>query len=154
MATNSSKKGARKERQLVNTLTRCGYAAMRCPSSGSATDRDLPDVIASTQHSEVYDSDLDARRPVAEVWTIELKATAGTTAYADASEIEDLQAFAEAAGAQAYLAARFDYDTTFYLVEPEFCRRTEAGNYGVPKADAEQRAAYLVDSGLGRVMVA
>lgn len=146
MPTNSSQKGARAERELVNTLTACGFAAMRCPASGAATDRDLPDVLAMRPVAPT------PRPPRAEVLAIEVKATAGTTAYADASEIGALTRFADAAGATAYLAGRFDRDRNYYLVEPRFARVTdEAGRYGVPQADAEQRAGYVVDASVGEV---
>jgi len=43
---NSNAKGDRRERELVNELDDAGFAVMRAPSSGSATERELPDVLA------------------------------------------------------------------------------------------------------------
>jgi Holliday junction resolvase len=137
--------GARYERELVNALDACGYVAMRAPSSGSATERELPDVLAL--------------RPVvgaggirSDVLAIEVKTTSRTTAYADESEIADLAAFAEQAGARALVGGRFKrqgYDRVHYLLPPEECRRTQgddAGNYGVPADDAPERAALVVNA--------
>jgi Holliday junction resolvase len=44
MVTNT--KGSRRERELVNQLDETGFAVMRAPASGSATERELPDVLA------------------------------------------------------------------------------------------------------------
>jgi len=44
MPTN--KKGDRRERELVNRLDDAGFAVMRAPASGGATQRELPDVLA------------------------------------------------------------------------------------------------------------
>ena len=43
---SSNRKGDRRERELVNRLDEAGFAVMRAPASGSATDRELPDVLA------------------------------------------------------------------------------------------------------------
>ena len=40
----SQAKGDRRERELVNALDEAGFAVMRAPASGAATDRELPDV--------------------------------------------------------------------------------------------------------------
>ena len=42
----SNSKGSRRERELVNKLDEDGYAVMRAPASGAATERELPDVLA------------------------------------------------------------------------------------------------------------
>ena len=43
---SANRKGDRRERELVNRLDEAGFAVMRAPASGSATHRDLPDVLA------------------------------------------------------------------------------------------------------------
>lgn len=40
------RKGEHRERELVNRLDAIGFAVMRAPASGSATDRELPDALA------------------------------------------------------------------------------------------------------------
>ena len=49
----SGKKGSRYERELVNRFESCGWGALRCPSSGGATDRELPDVIVGKNAERV-----------------------------------------------------------------------------------------------------
>lgn len=144
--------GSRYERELVNTLDACGYVAMRAPSSGSATERELPDVLALRDDEAAR---WFAGRPVSEVLAIELKTTSRTTAYAEASEVEALREFAETAGARPLLAGRFKrngHDRVHYLVPPEDCRMTDGGNYGVPESDAEDRAALVVNASEAEVV--
>lgn len=133
--------GDRYERHLALALFEAGRGAMRAPSSGSATDRDLPDIIAGKPVVANGDT-------FSEVWVIELKSTSATTAYADSQEIEDLVAFADEFGGRALMAGKFKRPggarSPFYLVEPEDCRRTDGGNYGIPAADAEERAHAIV----------
>lgn len=131
------------ERELVNSLHELGWGTMRCPSSGSATDRDLPDVIVGKR---VRDGAEFHGNPVSEPWAVELKATASTTAYATGEEIDALDAFAERFGAESYVGARFKHGgrTPYYLVPIDACRMTDGGNYGVPRDDAEERADVLV----------
>lgn len=134
--------GDRYERHLTRAFFEAGMAALRAPSSGSATDRDLPDIIAGKP------VETDEGPTLSDVWVVELKTTSATTAYADSQEIEDLLAFAEGFGARALMAGKFKRPggarSPFYLVEPEDCRRTDGGNYGVPSADAEERAYAIV----------
>ena len=138
----------RYERELVSTLDECGYVAMRAPSSGSATDRDLPDLLAG--RGDKFHSFEDT--PASFALAIEHKSTSATTAYADEGEVEALVRFAEAFGAVPLVGARFKTQAAgkyHYLVEPSECRRTQgddAGNYGVPKADASERASFVVDA--------
>lgn len=132
--------GSDQERRLVNALTACGRTAMRAPASGAATDADLPDVIAGTPVA--FDSET-----LSDVWAIELKATSSTTAYAETGEVHDLRTFAEAFGATPFVAGYFKRPGTrsaFYLVEPDHCRFTDGGNYGVPESDVDERASHVV----------
>ncbi|QPL12256.1 holliday junction DNA helicase [Halorubrum phage Hardycor1] len=134
--------GARYERELVNALDRHGYVAMRAPSSGSATTRDLPDVLALRSVTTA------SGRVRSEVLAVEVKSTSATTAYAEQAEGEALERFADEAGATAYVSARFKRqgsDKRHYLVPLDACRMTDAGSYGVPESDAEERAALVVN---------
>ncbi|MFB6087942.1 MAG: Holliday junction resolvase Hjc, partial [Haloarculaceae archaeon] len=76
---SSNRKGDRRERELVNALDDAGFAVMRAPASGSATERELPDVLAGD------DGDFFA---------IEAKSSAGDPIYLDGEEVEALLFFA------------------------------------------------------------
>lgn len=115
-----SRKGDRRERELVNLLDEHGFAVMRAPASGAATDRDLPDVLAG-----------DGER----FYAIEAKASSGRPIYLDADEIESLTYFADSFGAEAIVAARFDHEA-WYFFDPTELYRTDGGNYRVKKETA------------------
>lgn len=111
--------GDAKERELVREIDgREGWVAMRAPSSGSATDRDLPDVLAGK-----------GGRAIA----TELKSSGGDPIYIDAQEVRDLLRFATAFGAEAWVSTRWSsrsiQDSTFYLRKPQEMYRTDGGNY-------------------------
>lgn len=136
------------ERELVRALTECGRPALRAPSSGAATDRALPDVIAGT-YVEIDGGFAGTLKTLSEVWAVELKTTKSTTAYFKGEEVDDLAGFSGHFGAQTYLAARFKRPgkrSPYYLVRPSECRVTPQDNYGVPEKDARERADYLVYS--------
>lgn len=144
---------ARYERELVNCLTDAGFAVMRAPASGAATDRDLPDVLAG----KAYDFDaglipenMRPRDPVSECLAIEHKYTSSTTAYVDSDEVNDLRRFASTFGAEVRLGVRFTSQsspTDHYLLHPDDARMTDAGSFGLPLDDAEERASEVVTSG-------
>lgn len=129
--------GSDRERELVNTLEACGWAAMRCPSSGSATTRDLPDVLAGNPGASV---------------AIELKSGKGTTLYVDQQEVEALERFADRFGATPLLAARWTSQATgvkIWGVPPTDARKTDSGNYGLPVEDIQERAAVVWTPAIG-----
>jgi Holliday junction resolvase len=132
--------GARYERQLVNTLTDLGWGALRVPTSGSATDRDLPDVLTGRPHPD----DTDVAN--SEAYAIEVKATSQTTAYAGRDELDALERFANRFGAQPLVAAYFKQQggarSRYYLVPFNELRMTDK-NAGVPRATATDRARYV-----------
>lgn len=143
------------ERELVNAMTEAGIPAMRAPSSGSATDRELPDVLAGQAvHISGTSGPLET---YSECWAIELKTGKSTTLYVDGEpadsddwpgEAGQLGAFAQAFGATPMVGAKFKRRgggrTPIYLVPLENCRETDGGNLGVPESDAEERAEMLV----------
>jgi Holliday junction resolvase len=111
--------GSAKERELVREIEGTEeWTAMRAPSSGSATSRDLPDVLAGRQGTTLV---------------IELKSSSGDPVYVGAEEVASLRRFAQAFGGTAYLACRWSsrslQDSTFYLSRPDRLYRTEAGTY-------------------------
>lgn len=123
----SHEKGSRRERELANELDDKGFAVMRAPSSGSATERDLPDVFAGNGLTFV---------------AIEVKASSGDHIYIDEAEVDALAWFAEQFTAAPLLGIRFDYcDWKFF--EPANTYRTDGGNYRVTQATAEAHAFDL-----------
>lgn len=110
----SGQKGARYERMLVNELVDEGWFAMRAGSSGSATDNDLPDVIAGNEGNG---------------YAIELKFSADSKVWIDEEKMDGLQFVAYQMGATPLAVGRFKGDTTFYAWTPSACGRTDSGSY-------------------------
>jgi len=117
---SANRKGDRRERELVNQLDAAGFAVMRAPASGSATDRDLPDVLAGD----------DGR-----FYAIEAKSSSGDPIYLSGEEIEALIYFAQNFGAKARIAVRFDRED-WYFFHPGDLYTTDGGNYRVKKETA------------------
>lgn len=138
--------GSRYERDLVNALTELGRPAIRAPTSGSATGRELPDLVAGSRVS--VDGVTGPLATYSETWAIELKTTSETTAYADEAEVEGLSLFAHSFGATPFIGAKFKREggtrSPFWLVRPQDCRTTDGGRFGVPESDVHDRAAYAV----------
>lgn len=118
MSTN--RKGDRLERELVNKLDEAGCAVMRAPASGSATERELPDVL--TGDGEQF-------------YAIEAKSRSSDTIYIDEREIENLTYFAGSFGAEPLIGVRFDR-AAWYFFDPEEVYRTNGGNYRVKRETA------------------
>ncbi|MES3518188.1 MAG: Holliday junction resolvase Hjc [Natronomonas sp.] len=118
--SNSNRKGDRRERELVNKLDEAGFAVMRAPASGSATERELPDVLAG-----------DGEQFLA----IEAKSSAGDPIYLSGEEIEALVYFAQNFGAKPRVAVRFDRED-WYFFHPGDLYTTDGGNYRVKRETA------------------
>lgn len=126
-----NKKGDRAERSLVNHLDDRGFAVMRAPASGSATERELPDVLCGNGHA---------------FWAIEAKVSSGNPIYLDEEEVDALRFFAQNFGASPTVGVRFDAkhgdphygpesdDTGWRFYHPTNLHRTDSGNYRVKKA--------------------
>jgi Holliday junction resolvase - archaeal type len=93
---------------------------MRAPASGSATERDLPDVLAG-------DGDT--------FYAIEAKSSSGRPIYLTGEEIESLIYFAQNFGAKARVGIRFDRESWFFF-HPGDLYVTDGGNYRVKKETA------------------
>ena len=130
-----SKKGSQHERELVILLDENGFAVMRAPASGGATNRELPDVLAGNG-SEVY--------------AIEAKSRGSDVVYLTKEEVSELLYFSENFGAKPLIGVRFDIkygdpahgdDTNpgWYFLPPQELYRTESGNYRVKKEVAIER---------------
>lgn len=121
---NSNKKGDERERELVNELDARDYAVLRAPASGSATERDLPDVLAG--NGRVF-------------YAFEAKAsTRDSDIYLDTDEVQALSYFADAFGARPRLAIRFDYtDWAFFPPDAGIAEVhvTDAGSYRIRHDD-------------------
>ncbi len=117
---NSNAKGDRRERELVNELDEAGFAVMRAPASGSATERELPDVLAGDGE---------------DFYAIEAKSSAGDPIYLDGEEVENLVYFAQNFGAKPRIGVRFDRED-WYFFHPADLYTTDAGSYRVKKETA------------------
>jgi len=116
----SNAKGNRTERELVNLLDEAGFAVMRAPASGSATTRELPDVLAG--NGDVF-------------YAIEAKASSGDPIYLTGEEVEALVYFSRNFGAKARVGVRFDREP-WYFFHPGDLYVTDGGNYRVKKETA------------------
>ena len=117
---NPNAKGDRRERELVTALDEAGFAVMRAPASGSATERELPDVLAGD--GETF-------------YAIEAKSSAGDPIYLSGEEIEALVYFARNFGAKPRIGVRFDRED-WYFFHPGDLYETDGGNYRVKKKTA------------------
>jgi len=135
----ASQKGDRRERELVNLLDDAGFAVMRAPSSGSATTRELPDVLAG-----------DGER----FYAIEVKSSAERPIYLTGEEVEALIFFARNFGAKARIGVRFDREA-WYFFHPAELHTTDGGNYRVKKetalSDGEPFDRFVGDGGQRRL---
>ncbi|PSQ18316.1 nucleoid-structuring protein H-NS [Halobacteriales archaeon QS_8_69_26] len=116
----SSRKGDRRERELVNLLDDAGFAVMRAPASGSATERDLPDVLAGDGE---------------DFYAVEAKSSSGDRIYLSGEEVESLVYFARNFGAKPRIGVRFDQEDWFFF-HPADLYTTDGGNYRVKKETA------------------
>lgn len=127
----SSRKGSDRERELVNTLAAFGYIVLRIPASGSATDRDLPDVIAGKDG--VF-------------YAFEVKASGGDPIYLTGEEVAALEWFSEGFGAKPRIASRFDTEhgdpeygedaLPIFVHEIGDLHETDGGNYRIKKDES------------------
>lgn len=117
---NSNSKGSRRERELVNRLDANGFAVMKAPASGSATARDLPDILAGNGEG---------------FYAFEVKASNGDPIYLDGDEVDSLCYFADAFGAHPRIGVRFDREE-WYFFTPDALYTTDGGNYRVKKETA------------------
>lgn len=117
---SANRKGDRRERELVNELDESGFAVMRAPASGSATARELPDVLAGNGE---------------DFYAIEAKSSSGDPIYLTGEEVEALVYFARNFGAKPRVGVRFDREE-WYFFHPGDLHVTDGGNYRVKKETA------------------
>jgi Holliday junction resolvase len=111
----------------VNALDEDGFAVMRAPASGSATERELPDTLAG--NGEFF-------------YAIEAKSSAGDPIYIDEEQIEALIFFATNFGALPVVGVRFDREDWYFLA-PHWLYRTPGGNYRVKKEAAKENGIKM-----------
>jgi Holliday junction resolvase len=127
---SSNEKGDRRERELVNELDDAGFAVMRAPASGSATARELPDVLAG--NGDVF-------------YAIEAKSSGGDPIYLTGEEVYALvHVFARNFGAKPRIAVRFDRED-WYFHHPDDVHKTDGGNYRVKKELAVAEGETIAD---------
>ncbi len=125
----ASDQGDREERELSNWLEdEAGWFAQRTGSSGAATDRARPDVIASRAHRHSR---------WGRVAMIEVKGAADGTVHLDSHEVEDLVEAANRAGAGAWVAIKPDLrkHDQWHVFGAGQLHETDGGNYSVRKSD-------------------
>lgn len=115
--------GSDEERRLCRWFADDGWCVMKSPSSGSATAREQPDVLAG--------------HPTGPAYAIELKTRSDTRAYVEASEVEDLKVVAAAFDADLRLVARWSQDKSFYAYHPDDLQRTDGGAYVLRKDERD-----------------
>jgi len=103
-------KGYSAELELETLLQKWGYATLRAPGSGGRTEDPRPDVVAiSGEYKKTggMNEKLNGHR----IYAIELKANNDGTAYLDAHEVEELEEWADKAGAKAFVGVKPDLRT-------------------------------------------
>lgn len=114
---NSSEKGARRERELVNILDERDWGLMRAPASGSRTDRELPDFIAGNGHIVVA-GEVKTSRPDNRI-------------YVQPKKVSDLKYFAKMFQAVPLVFVRWDQDTTWYWEHIDEIPRTPSSRLSI-----------------------
>lgn len=129
----SNQKGSRTERELVQLLHAKGFAVIRAPASGGATDRDLPDVLAGNGR---------------EFYAIEAKSSGSDHIYLTGEEVESLIYFSQNFGAKSRIGVRFDSED-WYFFHPNDLYTTKSGNYRVKKERALHEGLTLGELSAG-----
>jgi len=126
--------GSDAERELATWFHERGFASLRVPGSGSI-DRPSPDVVALE-----YDPQLSQYEGSATyAYAIELKNNADGTAHFDQHEIDELEEWADRAGATAFVVIKpdmrtFDHWLCFHTSE---LNKTDSG-YSVRQQDHDK----------------
>lgn len=129
MAFMSNRKGSRRERELVRLLHDQGFAVMRAPASGGATDRELPDVLAGNGEN---------------FYAVEVKSSGKDVIYLTGEEVEGLTFFGRKFGAKVRIGTRFDR-SDWRFIHPADLHVTDDGNYRVKRDHIEKHGASIDD---------
>jgi len=106
---NRKAKGTGGERELIHKFWNAGWAAFRCAGSG-AIKYPVPDLIAGNNLRKI---------------AVEAKVVGGDHKYFARKEVEDLIAFAERFGSEAWLAIKFD-NRGWYFISPDDLQETKS----------------------------
>ncbi|MCD6148132.1 Holliday junction resolvase [bacterium] len=90
----SKSRGTYYERKLVNAFWEAGFGVMRAPTSGGATSRALPDIVAG--NGKVY-------------YAIEVKMKKELPVYIREEQVEEIKEFSRRFGAKAFIAVKLPY---------------------------------------------
>lgn len=125
------------EGELARWLYAYGWAMVRAPSSGSATQREQPDIVAGRggRHGPYV--------------AIEVKSTSGEYVYLQGDERDALVEFANTFGATPMVSCRFKgkgkhRGRVHYVVPLAALHRTPKGYYGIKLADAVELAEMTI----------
>ncbi|MFW5978292.1 MAG: nucleoid-structuring protein H-NS [Halohasta sp.] len=130
-------KGVEAERELSNWFEdERNYAAQRTASSGSATERARPDVIAAVKQPCPRRSSWETPRVLSKVYAIEVKAWSDATGHLDEHEVVELLEYAHRAGAEARVAVKPDLRShdQWHVFEIADLNVTDGGNYSVTQS--------------------
>ncbi|MDO8556156.1 MAG: Holliday junction resolvase Hjc [Nanoarchaeota archaeon] len=116
----NKQRGSSAERELFHQFWGEGWTCLRTAGSGSVQYA-APDLTAGKE---------------GRLFVIECKAGASIYKYLDKYEVEELQQFAQAFGAEAWIAVRYNH-AGWYFLRPEQLRDT-GGRYAVTQEEAEK----------------
>jgi len=116
-------KGAKGEREVLDLFDGWGFVGLRAPSSGSTTERELPDVLIGNNGY---------------VLAIEVKRPGGDYLYLEEEEVEDLMYFSEMFGAEHYIGVRFDYGRDWFFFREWDMHQTDSGRYRIKKENVNK----------------
>lgn len=122
--------GSRYERELVNLLSDMKFAVIRVPSSGSSTDRELPDLLAGNKESSLSE--------FRGVYAFEAKYNSGDYIYVEGGKVEGLKWVADRFGGVPKIASRWSQDTNWYLSDPSDCHKTDSGNLRIKRSNRRE----------------
>jgi len=94
MSSRAKAKGTHYERELVKAFWDAGFGVMRAPTSGGATSRALPDIVAG--NGKVY-------------YAIEVKMKKELPIYIREEQVEEIKEFSRRFGAKAFIAVKLPY---------------------------------------------
>ena len=115
---NAKAKGSRYERELVKRFWKAGFGVIRAPTSGGATSRALPDIVAG--NGKIY-------------YAIEVKMRKNLPIYVREEQVEEIREFSRRFGAKAFIAVKLPYNDWRFVPLSILCRNGK--NYKVGRGE-------------------